>query len=396
MSKRITAVALLLTFFAGHLASAATPTFIESPDGKRLVAMDDPALDQAFQEVSVDGKTVLYIHENQILKDPKESPILVIDDRMVRHSLGGLALANFDGDNLRHARDPNGKILINYHHPDLCPDAASDRVYRVNGPELNKTQLVAALYALKPELFTLSDDEIAAQNKARADAAAEEDRLAKMDQVAKPWMVLNGHGPVEKINQGTITFTPKQGDVYPVTFDYTKDGGPTWTGIADSHELSGDRYIWAAYGTPKTIGLAVYKIDGGKLSGVWHPWYGGADPKNLGTEELQGPDTLDGDFQIVSAKAPSTGAAYNGTVTIKPLTIVGADDEEKPYSLTWTIGTVKVQGIGIRTKDFLYVASGSGADVNIGKFKMENGNATFSGDFFKLGATDMGGLAATD
>ena len=145
-----------------------------------------------------------------------------------------------------------------------------------------------------------------------------------------------------------------------MTFDYTKDGGPTWTGLAASKELSGDRFIWAAYGTPKTIGFVVYKIAGGKLSGNWHPWYGGNDAKNEGHEELQGPDTLDGDFQIVSAKAPSTGAAYTGTVTIKPLTIVGADDEEKPYSLVWTIGTVKVQGIGIRTKDYLYVASGTG------------------------------------
>ncbi len=382
---------LSCALFLARSTMAETPTLIESAsDGKRLLQLDGKDIEDPGTH-----KRLLTIDGDNLLLDPAAPAILVVDGHDVRHTAAGVKLAVFDGDNLRHGNSVDGKVLMNYHHPDLCPDSKSDRVYTVDGQALTPQQLVGVLYLLKPELFKLTDAETVAQQKAMAEAGAEADKLAAQDQVAKPWMVLNGHGPVEKINAGTITFTPRKGGVYPVTFDYTKGGGPSFTGVAASTELSGDRYIWAAYGTPKTVGLCVYKIDGGKLSGRWHPWYDQGDPKNIGTEELEGPDTLDGDYKITAAKAPATGAAYTGTVTIKPLEVVGAADDEKPYSVTWTIGETKLQGIAIRTKNYLYVATG-GTDTMIGKFKMENGNSTFQGDFFKLGSTEMGGLAATD
>ncbi len=224
------------------------------------------------------------------------------------------------------------------------------------------------------------------------EAGEEADRLAAADQIAGKWEMLNGHGPVEKIGVGFITVGGKKGGAYPVTFDHTKGGGPMWSGVGVYKEDFGDKHFWVAYGTPKSTGLCVYEIKGGALEGKWYPWYIDGAAKNMGTESLKGPEGLDGDYQIVSAKAPGTGAPYTGTVTIKPLTIVGAADEGKPYELTWTLGTVKVKGIGIRTKDFLYVASGSGADVNIAKFKIQNGSMTC--DWFKLGSEEMGGSAA--
>jgi len=154
----------------------------------------------------------------------------------------------------------------------------------------------------------------------------------------------------------------------------------------------GDNVVFAAYGTPKTVGLCLYEIKEGSLSGTWYPWYIDGNPKNLGTEELKGPATLDGEFTIVASKAPSTGAAYAGTVTIKPEQIVGAGDQEKPYLVTWNFGATKVQGFGIRTGNYLIVSSGAGPDVNLAKFKLHNG--TFAGDWFKLGSKEMGGTAA--
>ena len=85
--------------------------------------------------------------------------------------------------------------------------------------------------------------------------------------------------------------------------------------------------------------------------------------------------------------------AYAGTVTIKPLKIVGANDNAKPYSIIWNIGTVKVFGIGIKSGNFLFVSSGAGPDVMIAKYKIDNGS--MSSDWFKLGAKEMGGAAAT-
>lgn len=225
---------------------------------------------------------------------------------------------------------------------------------------------------------------------------AEEERLAKADHMAgTSWMVLNGSGPVEKTGGGSIVFSAKKGGAYAVTYDHSKRGGPTWGGVAVYKELGGDKLLWSAYGTPKTVGLCVYEIkDGGTLEGTWYPWYIDGDAKNTGTEVLKGPETLDGDYTIVSAKAPTTGAAYAGTVTIKPAKIVGSADNAKPYLVTWTLGTLKIQGIGIRTKKFLFVSSGSGADVNIAAYELNNG--VIQGDWFKLGSTEKGMAAATN
>ena len=47
-----------------------------------------------------------------------------------------------------------------YHHPDLSPDPSANRLYRVNGPELTKVELVAVLNVLKPEaLYMLFESE---------------------------------------------------------------------------------------------------------------------------------------------------------------------------------------------------------------------------------------------
>jgi hypothetical protein len=368
------------------VAARATPTFIESADGKRLLSIGDNEIDD------LDGKALLYIQDHDILTDIHAPATLVVDDHDVRHSAAGVKLATFDGENLRHA--DGQKVIMNYHHPDICPDSASNRLYTVNGPQLTNQQLVAALYILKPELFKLSDDETAGQQKAMADANAEQEKLAAADQVAGQWRVLSGSGPEDNIAQGTITFGKKLGDAYPVTFDHSKANGPTWNGVAWYKELSGDKLVWVAYGTPKTVGLCVYEIDGGKLTGKWYPWYNDGEAKNTGTENLQGPDTLDGDYTITAAAAPASGAAYAGLVTIKPLTITGAADDSKPYSVTWTLGATKIEGIGIKTGKYLFVSAGSGADTNIGKFKIDNGS--MSGDFYKLGATEMGSVGATN
>ncbi len=60
--------------------------------------------------------------------------------------------------------------------------------------------------------------------------------------------------------------------------------------------------------------------------------------------------------------------------------------------MTWTLGTFKIVGIGIRSRDFLFVATGTGADVNIARFAIRNGSMT--SDWFKLGSPEMRGSAA--
>jgi hypothetical protein len=370
---------------------AATDTFIESADGKRLVRLESPELDKPYKAVSIEasGKTVVYVHDNEILVDI-HAPALFVVDGDVRHTSAGVKIATFDGQDIRHGA--GGKVVMNYHHPDLSPDSHANRLYRVNGPELTQAQLVAVLYALQPDLFKLTDAEVAEQKKAMDQAAADDAAKAAADQIAGTWTMLNSNGPVEKTGKGTITVAAKKGGAYPVTFDLSKGGGPSWTGVGVYKQLFGDKLFWVAYGTPKTVGLCVYEIDGGKLKGTWYPWYINGDAKNTGTEDLKGPENLDGEYTIESAKAPYTGAAYTGTVSIKPAKIVGADDHQAPYLVTWTIGGKQISGIGIRHRKFLFVASGTGADVNIAAYQLGNGSMTC--DWYKAGSTEKGSAAA--
>ena len=75
------------------------------------------------------------------------------------------------------------------------------------------------------------------------------------------------------------------------------------------------------------------------MSDKWYPWSIGGKANNVGTEEPKGPESLDSESAITSAKAPTTGRAYTGTVSIKPEEVVGSDDKQKPYLITWNFGT---------------------------------------------------------
>lgn len=391
MIRSVTFAALILSsVFAVNSVVRADGSFIcQEPGGKRLVYIRD-------KEVSLTpgSKMLIYISGNDLLVgDIHAEPTLVVDEHDIRPSAAGVKIATFDGDNIRHGPHADGKVLFYYKHPSISPSFNENRIYSIEGDPLSKQQLVAGLYVLRPELFKLSDAEVAEQVKAMKEAAAADAAAAAADQVAGKWMVLNSTGPVEKTGKGFITFAPKKSGAYPVTYDLSRGDGPTWTGVAFYKEIIGDKLIWAAYGTPKTVGLCVYEIDGGSLKGTWYPWYIDGDPKNIGTEVLKGPETLDGDYTIESAKAPFSGASYTGTVSIKPLEIVGSNDDAKPYALTWTIGTAKVSGIGILHKKMLFVASGTGADVNIAAYQINNGS--FQGDWYKLGSTEKGSAAAT-
>ncbi len=381
----LAALFLLLTF--GNLTAMAS--FIcKEPGGKRLIEIEGKELSYPG------GKTLIYIDGNDLLLgDIHAKPFLVVDDDDIRPSVAGVIIAHFDGSEIRRGADAEGEVLMDYRYPNLSPSHSANRIYTVEGEPLSHQQLVAGLYLLQPDLFKLSEHETQAQQQAMREASEESDRLAAADHIAGKWQMLNGHGPVEKIGSGFITVGAKLGAAYPVTFDHTNHGGPMWTGIGVYKEYQGDKLFWTAYGTAQTIGLCVYEIKaGGLLEGKWYPWYLDGTPKNVGTENLQGPANLDGEFTIVSANAPATGAPYAGTVTIKPLEIVGAGDYAKPYALTWTLGTYKIEGIGIRTGDFLFVASGTGADVNIARFTI--GNGSMNSEWFKLGSKEMGASAA--
>ena len=376
----------------GCLSTWAGPTFLEDANGKRLVEIGDKEVGLAGS-----GKISIHIDGKNLLKDIHDPAFMVVDDKTIwtDASQSSLKIGVFDEGTIRHGPRSTGKAVFYYKHPDISPSFHDNRVYRVDGPELTHQQLVAALYLVAPESFKLTEEEIGSQKKEMAENAAEANKEATADHIAGKWMVLNASGPVDRIGDGMITLTRK-GGAYAGTFDYSKKGGPSWMGVAwtTGGRQSDEESLWAAFGTPKAIAMCVYEIDGGKLTGKWYPWYIDGDAKNTGMENLEGPDGLDGEYKISAAKAATTGKEYTGSVTIKPMNVVGSGEESKPYAITWTLGGAKVEGIGIKTGKHLIVATGFGAaDVTIGKFVIHNGS--FTGDFFKLGQKDMGSTAAT-
>src|ERR1700712_3049226 len=190
---KILAALAVFTLIANSKIMASGSFICQEPGGKRLIQIDGKNVSKPG------GKILIYIDGNDLLLgDIHAKAFLVVDDDDVRPAPAGVKIANFDGDDIRHGASVHGKVLINYKHPDLCPTSADNRIYSIEGDPLSKQQLVAGLYLLKPEMFKLSGDEIAEQQKAIKEAGAEADRLAAADQVAGKWEMLNGHGPVEK------------------------------------------------------------------------------------------------------------------------------------------------------------------------------------------------------
>ena len=70
----------------------------------------------------------MYVRQRDPRPDIHNAAILIVDGD-VRPSSAGVKIATFDGANIRHG--PGGKVIINYHHPDICPDFNTDRILRV-------------------------------------------------------------------------------------------------------------------------------------------------------------------------------------------------------------------------------------------------------------------------
>ena len=186
-------------------AVAHASSFIcREPGGKRLVEIDGNDISP------VDGKIALRI-DGENLRDRDDKIVLVVSNDDIRHSVAGVKLATFDGENIRHGPAAEGKVLMNYHHPDLCPTSQDNRVYSIEGDAINKQQLVAGLYLLKPEMFKLSPEETAAQQQAIKQAGEESDKAAAADQVAGSWTVLNSSGIADHLGQGQDHRRPQAG-----------------------------------------------------------------------------------------------------------------------------------------------------------------------------------------
>lgn len=367
----VTAVLLI-----GAVSSEAQEADIRNePGGKRLLFVDG---DDIRNEPG--GKRRLFIDGKELRTEPGGKVLLYVDDDDVRPKFGGIRLAFIDGDDIR--RSPGGKRLLFIDGDDIRKEPGGKRLYFIDG-KISRVQLVAVLYLLMPELFKLSAKEeadiIAAMKKAEAES---DEEMANV--LLGKFEVLNSS---IKDWGGGVVSTVKGKDGFHYLDMKLKNA--TLAGIGMKRPGNGQDELWVAFAPEGAVALAVYEINGGKLTGQWIPINAAKDGKEvLGHETLDGPANLKGQYKILSAKAPNKGAEYAGTVTLQPYKPADGNSSDlfDLYSMTWTFGTVKVPGVGAKIKlsdgkSVLIAASGTKGDFAVGHVTCESATLAKGIDF---------------
>lgn len=125
------------------------------------------------------------------------------------------------------------------------------------------------------------------------------------------------------------------------------DGGAAYKGIGIR---SGD-VLGAAYGAPDTkFGIVVYKVNGGKLEGLW------ADSRDLkselGKETLEGSPDLNGSYKVTLGQNRDGITNYGGSIDIKR-------SGGGTFLFVWPNSKPVTVGVGVRVDDVLVVAYGA-------------------------------------
>jgi hypothetical protein len=170
--------------------------------------------------------------------------------------------------------------------------------------------------------------------------------------------------------KGTVNIT-KTGDVYKLA--WAIPNSPPYSGVA----LTEGSTLAVGWGMGARYGVVVYRINGGKLSGKWATAGSGPTP---GTEELVGPDGLNGVYTITSGKGPD-GKSYSGTVSITP--------SGSTYAVRWALANETYSGVGIREGDTLIVGWGE-AGQGAGAVSYQVSGSSLVGKWATPGGTALG------
>lgn len=147
--------------------------------------------------------------------------------------------------------------------------------------------------------------------------------------------------------RGSVEITTKSTNFYALDWSIVKN--PPYSGIA----IQRGNVLGVGWGQGSAYGVAVYAIEGGKLTGKWAASSTG---DLLGREVLEGPPNLDGSYEITDAWSPIGNQGYSGKVIIKP--------RGELFDVTWRSGTSLQQGVGLRKGDTFVVGfGGRGAGV---------------------------------
>lgn len=359
--------AVAATFCLANSVSAVCN--VQDPSGKTVLVVDgdvvkDAAGAKTLMTITDDkitdaaGKLVLYINGDMIRDKPEGALLLMIDGRHIKRGPGGDNLLYVDGKNLMRG-DRSGKPL-----------------YKFAGDDLTSQRRMAVLYLLMPELFGASKEADAKILAEQGKTAAASDADAVKNFVAGEYKIdaYASQGDASPNKKGAVTVT-KVGDLFAMEFKLTH--GDPLQGVAVQH---GDE-LWAAVGPAGTMGLAVYKVEAGKLTGTWYNVTG--KPESFGSENASGAESLGGEYKITDAKAPFTQAPYTGTLT---LDAVGKKfwAAAPIYTAAWDLGGYKAKGVGLSENGTLVIASSTAADFSLIHFKINIKDNYLNGQFYSV------------
>jgi hypothetical protein len=142
------------------------------------------------------------------------------------------------------------------------------------------------------------------------------------------------------------------------------DGGDSYRGLGlQIDNVLGSAY-WADDERFNDQGIVVYRIDGGKLNGTWLA-YGGAEGL-VGHEELLGPASLEGRFEITLGENPGGESFYRGHVKI--------ERHGDIFLFHWYAPGNSYVGNGIRIGDIMVVGYARGRPPGTVAYCIRGGN----------------------
>lgn len=130
-----------------------------------------------------------------------------------------------------------------------------------------------------------------------------------------------------------------------VRLAWALDGGDGYRGLGlQLDDVLGSVY-WAEGEQFDDPGIVIYRIDGGRLQGIWMPQGGPED--QIGREDLLGPNSLEGRFEIALGQNPGGRTNYTGYVNV--------ERHGDTFHFHWYAPTDSYVGNGIRIGDIMVV-----------------------------------------
>ena len=130
-----------------------------------------------------------------------------------------------------------------------------------------------------------------------------------------------------------------------VKLDWALGGGDRYSGRALQLDGVLGGVYWEQSERYNDPGVVVYRIDGGKLQGIWMP--GGAPLNSVGREDLVGPASLEGRFEIILGEQPGGRSHYSGHVNVTR--------RGDTYLFRWYAPNASYVGGGIRLGNVMVV-----------------------------------------